>query len=82
MDLIKLTEEIVKSIVKNPDQVAVKQFDTEEENFVLIQVMVSDEDMGAVIGKEGRMANAIRTIVQASGYINGNKKVKINVDSF
>ena len=30
--------------------------------------------MGAVIGREGRMANAIRTIVQASGYINGNKK--------
>lgn len=82
MDLIKLTEEIVKSIVKNPDQVAVKQFDTEEEDFILIQVMVSNDDMGAVIGKEGRMANAIRTIVQASGYINGNKKVKINVDSF
>jgi len=82
MDLVKLTEEIVKSIVKNPDQVAVKQFDTDEEDFILIQVMVDSDDMGSVIGKEGRMANAIRTIVQASGYINGNKKVKINVDSF
>ncbi|MGI6325161.1 MAG: KH domain-containing protein [Bacilli bacterium] len=82
MDLVKLTEEIIKSIVKNPDKVAVKQFDTEEDNFILIQVIVSEEDMGAVIGREGRMANAIRTIVQASGYINGNKKVKINVDSF
>ncbi len=82
MNLVQLTEEIVKSIVKNPDQVAVKQFDTDEEDFILIQVVVADEDMGAVIGREGRMANAIRTIVQASGYINGRKKVKINVDSF
>ena len=34
MDLVKLTEEIIKSIVKNPDKVAVKQFDTEEDNFI------------------------------------------------
>lgn len=82
MDLVKLTEEIVKSLVKNPEQVAVKQFDTEEEEYVLIQVVVNDEDMGAVIGREGRIANAIRTIVQASGYVNGQKRIKINVDSF
>ncbi len=82
MDLIKLTEEIVKSIVKNPDQVAVKRFDTDEEDFLLIQVMVDNEDIGAVIGKDGRMANAIRTIVQASGYANGIQRVKINIDSF
>ena len=82
MDLIKLTEELVKAVVKNPDEVAVKQFDTDEEDMLVIQVMVNADDMGAVIGKEGRMANSIRTIVQASGYINGGKRIKINIDSY
>ncbi len=82
MDLVKLTEEIVKSLVKNNDAVSVKEFDTEEENTILIQVMVDDEDMGRVIGRSGRVANAIRTLVQASSYINDDKYVKINIDKF
>ena len=81
MDLIKLTEELVKSLVKDSDSVSVKQFDTDEEDFILIQVMVAEEDMGRIIGKEGRVANAIRTLVQASGYLD-HKKVKINIDAF
>ena len=63
MDLVKLTEEIVKSLVVNKDSVSVKEFPTEEENVMLIQVMVDESDMGRVIGKEGRTANAIRTLV-------------------
>ncbi|MDD4036467.1 MAG: KH domain-containing protein [Bacilli bacterium] len=82
MELIKLTEELVKSVVKNPEDVRIKEFETDEEDNILIQVMVNESDMGAVIGKAGRIANAIRTIVQASAYINGNKKVRINIDSF
>jgi uncharacterized protein len=82
MDLVKLTETLVKSVVRNPEEVAVKEFETDESDFIVIQVMVNNDDMGVVIGKEGKMANAIRTIVQASGYLNGNKKVKINIDSF
>ena len=82
MDLIALTKELVTSVVKNKEEVIVKEFPTEEENFILIKVMVNADDMGSVIGKEGKIANAIRTLVQASGYINGNKKVKINIDSF
>ena len=57
-------------------------FESEEENTVQIEVMISSEDLGKVIGKEGRIINAIRTIVQASSYIDDNKRVKINVDSF
>ena len=38
--------------------------------------------LGTVIGKKGHTINAIRTIVQASSYLNGNKRVKINIDSF
>ncbi len=82
MNLVLLTESLVKALVKNPDSVSVKEFDTEEEDFLLIQIMVEESDMGIVIGKGGKIVNALRTIVQASGYINGNKKVKINVDSF
>ena len=82
MDLVKLTEDIVKSLVINKDSVSVKEFPTEEENVILIQVMVDDSDMGRVIGKEGRTANAIRTLVQASSALNNNKYVKIDIDKF
>ena len=82
MNLVELTEEIVKSLVINKDSVSVKEFPTEEENVILIQVMVADEDMGRVIGKEGRTANAIRTLVQASSALSDNKYVKIDIDKF
>lgn len=82
MDLVLLTETIVKKIVKNTDAVSVKEFESDEENTVLIEAMVDNEDMGRLIGKDGKVINAIRTIVQASAYINGNKKVKLNIDSF
>ncbi|MDD3048606.1 MAG: KH domain-containing protein [Bacilli bacterium] len=81
MDLVLLTETLVKSLVKDPDTVSVKQFETDED-YILIQIMADKEEMGALIGKEGKIANAIRTIVQASSYINENKRVKINIDSF
>ena len=57
-------------------------FPNDEENFHHIQVLVDSDDMGALIGREGKTAKAIRTIVQASGYLNGNKKIKIDIDSF
>ena len=80
MNLVELTEFIVKNLVTDPDSVSVRQIDSEEE-YILIEVIVNSEDMGCVIGKSGKIANAIRTIVQASSYANGEKKVKINIDS-
>ena len=82
MNLIELTEEIVKSLVIHKDGVSVKEFPTDEENVMLIQVMVEEEDMGRVIGKEGRTANAIRTLVQASSALQDNKYIKIDIDKF
>lgn len=82
MDLVSLTEEIVKSIVTDSDAVSVKEFETDEENTILIQVMVAEEDIGRVIGKQGRIANAIRTLVQASSFLKENKQVKIDIDKF
>ena len=82
MDLVELTENIIKSLVLDTDAVSVKEFPTDEENVILIQVMVTDEDMGRVIGRNGRTANAIRTLVQASSSLNDNKYVKIDIDKF
>ncbi len=82
MNLIELTEFLVKSLVVNTEEVSVKEFESDEENTVLIQVLVSEDDMGRVIGKGGKIANAVRTLVQASSYIKDNKKIKINIDSF
>ena len=44
--------------------------------------LVKEEDMGRLIGKNGKIINAIRTLCQASSYLNGNKYVKINADKF
>lgn len=82
MDLVALTEKIVKSIVKDEDSVSVKEFPTDEDNVILIQVMVSEDDMARVIGKGGRVFNAIRTLVQASSSLQDNKYVKIDIDKF
>ena len=82
MSLVELTKEIVLSLAKEKDMVSVKEFETDDENAILIQVMVSNDDIGRIIGKEGRNAKAIRTLVQASSFLKENKKVKINIDSF
>ena len=81
MDLVKLTEEIVLSLVEEKDLVAVKEFSTDNDKEVLIEVMISEKDMPRVIGKNGKVINSIRTIVQASSYLKENKNVKINIDS-
>ena len=82
MDLVKLTESIIKKLVADPDSVSVKEFTTDEENTIQIEVLVSEDDMGKVIGRNGKIIKSIRTIVQASSSIYDNKKVKINVDSY
>ncbi len=81
-DLVKLTEEIVKSLVVDADGVSVKEFPSEDEKTMLIQVMVNEDDIGRVIGKDGKIANALRTLVQASSALSDNKYVKIDIDKF
>lgn len=80
MALVELTEMIIKSLVSDPDSISVKEFPSEDE--ITIEVIVKEEDMGSVIGKEGKIANSIRTVVQASSYLKDNKRVKINISSF
>lgn len=80
-ELKVFTEELVKSLASEPDLVKVQDFQDEEEN-PIIEIMVSEPDMGRIIGKGGKMAKAIRTLVQATAFNKGIKRVKINIDSF
>ena len=82
MNLVELTEAIIKRLVTDPETVSVKEFDTEEENTVQIEVLIQEDDMGRVIGKNGNVISGIRTVVQASSSLYDNKKVKIHVSSF
>jgi len=82
MDLVELTKEIVLSLCSDKDSVNVKEFESDDDKVVLIEVMVAEDDYGKIIGKAGRNINAIRTLVQASSYLKDNKKVKINVEKF
>ena len=83
MDLVELTKEIVTALAKDKDSVNVKEFETDEENTIKIEVLISSDDMGRVIGKDGKIINSIRTVVQAaSSLTEENKRVRINVDSY
>ena len=76
----KLIKDLVNPLVANPDDLMVKKF-SEEDEMLTIQIIVHQDDLGRVIGKNGRIANAIRTIAYASASREG-KKITINIDSF
>ena len=83
MDLVNLTETIIKKLVSDSENVSVKEFETDEENTIQIEVLISADDMGRVIGKNGKIIDSIRTIVQASSSLTEeNRRVRINVDSY
>ena len=66
----ELVEVIAKSLVDNPDEVVVTQ--TENDKAIVIELRVAQSDMGKVIGKQGRIAKAIRAVVKAAS----SKEVK------
>lgn len=81
MNLVPVTEFLVKSVVKQPDLVSVKQYDEEDE--IVLEVLASKDDMPTLIGKQGVVASAIRTIVIAASCTEENrKKIKINFEAF
>ena len=71
-----LVEIIAKSLVGHPEQIAVTE--TEEDGIIKIDLTVAPEDMGKVIGKQGRIARAIRTVVKAAG-MKTDEKVIIDI---
>lgn len=78
MDLVELTKYIVSNLVKDIDKVSVVLTDNDEK---VISITVSEDDIGAVIGRGGKIANSIRNVVQAAAYINNLGKVRVNIDS-
>ncbi|MGI6308765.1 MAG: KH domain-containing protein [Dethiobacteria bacterium] len=72
----ELVEYIAKALVDYPEQVIVEQ--VEGERSVILELKVAPEDMGKVIGKQGRIAKALRTVVNAAA-IKENKRVMVEI---
>lgn len=71
-----LVEIIAKSLVDNPNEVSVNELQGEQG--LVLELRVAPEDMGKVIGKQGRVAKAIRTVVKAAA-LNADKKVAVEI---
>jgi predicted RNA-binding protein YlqC (UPF0109 family) len=71
----KLVEVLVKNLVDSPDQVQVDEIETDRS--IVLEVRVAPGDMGKVIGKQGRVAKAIRTVVKAAAAGTGKR---VNVE--
>lgn len=76
MQMVELVETIAKALVDKPEEVSVKQ--TEGRQEIVIELKVAPEDMGKVIGKQGRIAKALRTVVKAAA-TRANKKVVVEI---
>ena len=72
----EVLEIIAKALVDNPEQVSVTEI--EDGDDVTLELRVADGDMGKVIGKQGRIAKAIRTVVKAAASIE-NKHVTVDI---
>ena len=71
-----LVEIIAKSLVDNPNEVHVNEIQGEQD--LVLELRVAPEDMGKVIGKQGRVAKAISTVVKAAA-LNENQKVVVEI---
>ena len=71
-----LVEVIAKSLVDNPSEVHVNEIQGEQD--LILELRVAPEDMGKVIGKQGRIAKAIRTIVKAAA-LNKDQKIVVEI---
>ena len=71
-----LLEYVVKSLVNNPDYVRIDEFENGDE--VVFEVRVNSNDMGRIIGKGGRIAKAVRSLMKAASF-KENKKVSVDI---
>ncbi|MCB6609698.1 KH domain-containing protein [[Clostridium] symbiosum] len=72
----ELVEVIAKALVENPDEVAVTESEKDDE--IVVELKVAASDMGKVIGKQGRIAKAIRSVVKAAAS-KDDKKVIVEI---
>ena len=71
-----LVEVIAKSLVDNPSEVHVNEIQGEQD--LILELRVAPEDMGKIIGKQGRIAKAIRTVVKAAA-LNKDQKIVVEI---
>jgi predicted RNA-binding protein YlqC (UPF0109 family) len=79
MDFVEMIMNFVKPLTSNESAVSVKEIESEE-GALTFEILVSSEDLGRVIGREGRVANALRTITYAAAIKEGFR-VKLTFDS-
>jgi predicted RNA-binding protein YlqC (UPF0109 family) len=72
----ELVNYLARSLVDNPDQVTVTR--TERDGATVLELRVAEADVGKVIGRQGRIARALRTIVRASG-AHQNERVQLEI---
>lgn len=70
---------IAKGLVEEPDKVSVTQDEPNEEGTVVYHIHVAENDMGRIIGKQGRIAKAIRTVARSAA-IRSNEKIMVEID--
>ena len=75
----ELLAAIAKGLVDEPDKVTVEVDDVNEEGIVVYYLHVAPDDMGRVIGKQGRIAKAVRTVMRATANRN-NTKISVEID--
>ncbi len=73
----EVLEVIAKALVDNPDMVNITEVNNEDSSITL-ELRVAENDMGKVIGKQGRIAKALRTVVKAAAS-RENKKVSVDI---
>ena len=73
--IANLLEVMVRGLVANPDNVKIEKIDAKDKDFTVYRVIVDEEDMGRVIGKQGRIAKSIRSIARAAATKNDEKIV-------
>lgn len=72
----QLLEQIARALVDEPDKVDVRQ--VESDRLIILELRVAESDMGKVIGKQGRIAKAIRTVVNAAA-VKENKRAVVEI---
>ena len=73
----ELLVELARGLVDEPDKVEVEQFE-EDDGTVVLELAVAEDDYGKIIGRGGRTANALRTVVKAAA-VRENKRVLIDI---
>lgn len=80
MNLVEYASFLVGSLVSDAEMIKIQSF--EEDNQTVLEIMVPEQDMGAVIGRAGRVANSLRILLQAYAYLHEYGKIRVNIEAF